>query len=62
MMTLYTIAEVSEMTKISRKTILSYIHDAKIKAIRIGGSYRISEEALNRFIANNTVNPTIYED
>ena len=52
----YTIIEVAEMLKVSKKTILEVISKGELKAFRIGNTYRITQEALDVFVANNTLN------
>ena len=52
----YTIIEVAEMLKVSKKTILEVINKGELKAFRIGNTYRITQESLDTFVANNTLN------
>ena len=49
MQKLYTIQEVAEMLKVSKKTIYRYIKCGKLKATKIG-QWRIKEEDLNKLI------------
>lgn len=46
----YTIAEVSSKLKLSQKSIRRYIAAGDLGAIKIGSSYRITEDALDTFI------------
>lgn len=47
---LYTIEEVADLLKLSRRTIYRYLKDGKLKANKVGQSWRITETALNEFI------------
>lgn len=43
-----TIDEVAQILKVHRMTILRHIYSKDIKAVKIGQSWRISEEELER--------------
>jgi excisionase family DNA binding protein len=49
----YTVEQVSEMLQVHWQTILNYIKSGKLKAVRLGKGYRISQESLNKFIKEN---------
>lgn len=51
---LYTLHEVADILGVSRQTIYNYLHTSppRIKAIRYKREYRISETALNEFMAD----------
>lgn len=44
----YTIVEVGKILKLSRFSIYTLIKKGKIKAVRIGGQYRVYESELKR--------------
>jgi len=46
----YTIKEVAEIFKVSKRTIYDLIHSNKLRNIKIGRIYRISSEDLNRYL------------
>lgn len=46
----YTVAEVSELLRVSPLTIYKYIRSRKLEAIELGGHYRIDSNSLARFI------------
>jgi putative resolvase len=48
---LYKSREVCEMLNISYKTLLLWIRQGKIKAIRINGYYRIPESELRKIVS-----------
>lgn len=43
------------MLKISKRTILRYINTGELKALKLGNSYRITKESLEKFVANHTL-------
>lgn len=45
----YTINETCDLLKVTRKTIYTWINEGKLKAIRVGSRYRISESAIKEF-------------
>lgn len=47
---LYTLTEVEEKLQVTRQSLYNWIRDGKLKAIKFGGNYRISESAINEFI------------
>ena len=49
MQKLYTIQEIADILKVSKKTIYRYIESGKLKATKIG-QWRIKEEDLNKLI------------
>jgi excisionase family DNA binding protein len=47
---IYTVQQVSELLKLSTKTIKRYIHDGKLKASWFGNRWRIKQKEITRFI------------
>lgn len=47
--TFYSIEDLAEILKLHPKTILRFIHEGKIRAQKIGRSWRISQEALKEY-------------
>ncbi|MEM3485148.1 MAG: helix-turn-helix domain-containing protein [Candidatus Methanomethyliaceae archaeon] len=47
---LYTIAEVAEYLKVKERTVKEWIWRKKLKAIKVGKSWRVSESALREFL------------
>lgn len=45
----YTLAEVAEYLMVSNRTIWNYISSGKIKAFKLGNSYRVTKESLEEF-------------
>lgn len=50
----YTVHEVAEMLQIHWQSVLNYIKNGKLKAIKLGKGYRISATALDEFISDNS--------
>jgi len=47
---LYTIQQIMSKIQMSDETIYRYIRRGKLKAIRVGGRWRVSREALDEFL------------
>ena len=54
---IYTTDEVAQLLKASRRTVQHWIRTGRLKALRVGGEYRIEAEELRRFVGK-----TIEED
>jgi len=52
MQKLYTIQEVADILKVSKKSVYRYIKSGKLEATKIG-QWRIKEEDLNKLINEN---------
>lgn len=48
--TIYNINDLIEMLGVSRTTIIKYIKQKKIRAFKVGNTWRITEEALKEYI------------
>ena len=46
----YTVAEVAEITRVSRMTIYRMVHSGSLPAVRVGSSYRVPASALNQLV------------
>ena len=46
-----TVAEVAEMLRVSTMTVYRLIKSGELHAIRIGKSYRLAEEEVDRYLA-----------
>jgi len=47
---LYTIQQVMSRLQVADETVYRYIRSGKLKAIRVGGLWRVSKEALEEFL------------
>ena len=46
----YTLTELEPILGVTHRTILTYVKTGKLKAVKIGGKYKVSEENLKKFI------------
>jgi len=47
---LYTLPEVSKIVRLARRTLYNYLKSGELKAVKLGGTWRVTEESLNEFI------------
>jgi putative molybdopterin biosynthesis protein len=47
---IYTTDEVAQLLKVSRRTVQHWIRTGQLKALRVGGEYRVEAEELRRFV------------
>lgn len=50
----YTVQEVADLLQVHWQSVLNYIKSGKLKALKLGKGYRVSQEALDEFIHNHT--------
>ena len=48
--TTYTLNEVAEILKVTRRTIYNYVKAGKIPATKVGHQWRVTEQALKEFL------------
>ena len=53
----YSLKEVSEMLTVSTRTLLQYVRDGRIRAVKIGGRWTVSEENLRHFVNGDNEEP-----
>jgi excisionase family DNA binding protein len=51
---LYTVEEITEILKVTQRTLYTYIKQGDLKAIKIGKNWRIKHEDLQHFLNNGT--------
>ncbi len=49
-----TIQQVMERLQVSDETVYRYIRSGKLKAMRVGGLWRVSPEDLEKFLCNGS--------
>jgi len=54
----YTVKHIAELLKVHWQTVLNYIKNGKLKAVKLGKGYRISKGALDEFIKDNQTRST----
>jgi len=47
---LYTLTELEPVLGVTHRTLQSYIKDGRLKGVKIGGKWKVSEESLQRFL------------
>ena len=52
-MKLYKLREVEQILKLSRRTLLRYISSGKLKAVKVGNGWRVSEQDLRELLEGN---------
>jgi excisionase family DNA binding protein len=50
----YTLDEVAEILKVTKRTLYNYIKAGTLHAVKMGKYWRVSEENLQNFISNGT--------
>lgn len=50
-----TVVQVADTLQVHWQTVLNYIKNGKLEALRLGKGYRISQESLEKFIKTNSV-------
>ncbi len=50
-----TVAEVAEVMRLSRMTVYRFVQRGDLPAVRVGRSYRVPADALERFLAEHEV-------
>lgn len=48
--TLYTLTELERVLGVTHRTLQSYVKDGRLKAVKIGGKWKVSEDNLKKFI------------
>lgn len=48
---LFTLQELEPLLDVTNRTILSYVKSGRLQAVKIGGKWRVTREALDRFLS-----------
>ena len=51
---IYDVKEVAKLLKVTTSTVKRYINSKRLKAFKVGNSWRITKTQINEFIQNNT--------
>ncbi|WP_216379120.1 helix-turn-helix domain-containing protein [Arcanobacterium phocae] len=46
----FTVAEVADMTRVSRMTVYRMVHSGDLPAVRVGNSYRVPKSAVDQLL------------
>ena len=49
-LTLYTLTELESVLGVTHRTLQSYMKDGRLKGVKIGGKWKVTEENLKKFI------------
>lgn len=50
----YTLEEVADILKLSKRTVYQYLQTGKLKGVKLGKAWRISAENLRDFLSGGT--------
>ena len=50
-----TVAEVATIMRVSKMTVYRLVHSGELEAIRVGRSFRVPEQAVNRYLRESFV-------
>lgn len=48
---LFTLQEIEPLLDVTNRTLLSYVKSGRLQAVKIGGKWRVTREALDRFLS-----------
>ena len=48
---LFTLQELEPLLDVTNRTLLSYVKSGRLQAVKIGGKWRVTREALDRFLS-----------
>ncbi len=51
---IYTLHEVEEILSVTQRTLYNWIDSGKLKAFKVGRTWRVTEEALHEFMTGGT--------
>lgn len=58
----YTVEQVADLLQVHWQTVLNYIKNGKLEAVKLGRGYRISQGSLDGFIKQNLSRQTNSKD
>jgi excisionase family DNA binding protein len=47
---LYTLTELEPVLGVTHRTLQTYIKDGRLKGVKVGGKWRVTEETLRKFV------------
>ena len=51
---LFTLTEIEPILGVTHRTLLTYIKDGRLKGVKIGGKWLVSEDNLKKFLNGDT--------
>ena len=55
---MYHLVELAGLLHVSHRTVQRYLKAGRIRAVKIGGKWMVSDENLRAFLNGNEINPT----
>lgn len=52
-MKIYTLGEIMELLKVTRRTLYNHINEGKLDAFKVGDRWRVTEESLKKYLTQN---------
>ena len=49
-MTIYTLDELAELLKVTKRTLYNYVRSGKLEAVKVGREWRVTEDQLKHFL------------
>lgn len=49
-MTIYTLDELAELLKVTKRTLYNYVRSGKLEAVKVGREWRVTEDQLKDFL------------
>ncbi len=53
-MTIYTLDELAELLKVTKRTLYNYVRSGKLEAVKVGREWRVTEEQLKDFLQSKS--------
>ena len=53
-MVVYSLDEVAEILKVTKRTLYTYVKNGTIRAVKVGKYWRVTEASLNEFLSKGT--------
>jgi len=57
-----TVVEVAEIMRVSKMTVYRLLHSGELPGVRVGRSFRVPQDALDRFLASSSLPPAEADD
>ncbi len=59
---MYTVDDIAEKTRLSTRTIRTFLKEGVLKGTKLGGQWRFSEEDVKHFMSNDTAKSAVVDD
>jgi len=58
--TMYTVKEIAKELRVTERTVRRWVHDGKLKALKVQGILRVEPQEYQRFLRDETPNYRVY--